>query len=77
MAADQEKDSYATTADILAENRSVASHRTLEELSEDEQEDAPRKLSKIRLAEAQESEILKDAPVAAMPRTWSRCWRPW
>ena len=64
----KKKDSYATTADILGENRSVASHRTLEEIAEDEQEDDPRKISKIRLAEAQESENLKDAPVEAMPR---------
>ncbi|HSO73055.1 MAG TPA: non-homologous end-joining DNA ligase, partial [Thermodesulfobacteriota bacterium] len=56
-----------TTADILKENRSVESHRTLEELSEDEQEDAPRKINKIRLAEALESEILKEAPVKAIP----------
>ncbi len=60
----KKKDSYATTVDILAENRSVASHRTLEELSEDEQEDDPRKLSKIRLAEALESDILRDAPAS-------------
>ena len=45
----------------------MASHRTLEELSEDEQEDDPRKLSKIRLAEALESDILKNAPAAPMP----------
>jgi bifunctional non-homologous end joining protein LigD len=63
----KKKDSYATTADVLAEKRSVVSHRTLEELSEDDQEDDPRKLTKIRLAEALESDILRDAPLAAMP----------
>ena len=37
----KKKDSYATTADILKENRSVESHRTLEEIAAAEDEEDP------------------------------------
>ena len=59
----KKRDSYATTGDILAENRSVASHRTLEELSEDEQEDAQAS-SPNPPGRSPGKRDLKDAPVS-------------
>ncbi len=66
----KKKDRNAAKGEILKENRSVASHKTLEEVLET---DAPgsfkqKKSSQIRLHETMESEDLKDAPVKPMPR---------
>ncbi len=65
----KKKDHQATRGDILAENRSVVSDRTLEEVAEA----APQsplnreKLDRIRFREAMEEMDLKDAPIAPMP----------
>lgn len=66
----KKKDRYAVNEDVLKENRSVASHKTLEEVSEA----GPYKPSKgninqIRLREAMEGEALEDAPVKPMPHS--------
>ncbi len=55
--------------DILNENRSVVSHKTLEEMldSDSSKSFAQKKLNQIRLHETMESEDLKDAPMRAMP----------
>lgn len=65
----KKKDLYATKADILAENRSVVSHQTLEEIAtaNPESPSTPRKLDQIRRHEALESADLQDAPVKPMP----------
>jgi bifunctional non-homologous end joining protein LigD len=65
----KKKDHYATKADILGENRSVVSHKTLEEISATNPEVASRqkKINQIRLDEALESEDLQEAPVKPMP----------
>ena len=65
----KKKDSYATQRDILKENRSVVSHKTLEEIAaaNPEKSSRPEKLDQIRLREALESEDLRDAPVKPMP----------
>ena len=65
----KKKDNYATKEDILTENRSVVSHKTLEEIAEATPEGsfAPKKINQIRLGEALEGEDLKDAPVKPMP----------
>ena len=65
----KKEDSYATKGDILGENRSVVSNKTLEEISETTPESSFRqkKLNQIRLQEALESEVLQDAPVKPMP----------
>lgn len=64
------RDSTATTADVLEENRSVASHKTLEGVFEASPEPAsgPAGVEQIRLREAIEREGVKDAPKVAMPR---------
>ena len=56
--------------EILRENRSVVSHKTLEEMLEADNETSFRqkKSNQIRIHEAMESEDLKDAPVKPMPR---------
>ncbi len=66
----KKKDSHATPADILKENRSVISGRTLEEVSADDPKGSSRKrrMDRIRLREAIEGEELRDAPVKPMPR---------
>jgi bifunctional non-homologous end joining protein LigD len=66
----KKKDKNATRGDILKENRSVVSHKTLEEMLETRPLESFRqkKVSQIRLREAMESEDLKDAPIKAMPR---------
>ena len=63
----KKKDRYAANGDILKENRSVVSHKTLEEMLETGAGKSfrQRKISQIRLHEAKESEELKDAPVKA------------
>lgn len=65
----KKKDRYATGEDILRENRSVASDRTLEEVfAAGPGKSAGReKLGRIRLREAEESEELLAAPMAPMP----------
>jgi bifunctional non-homologous end joining protein LigD len=66
----KKKDRNATQGDILQENRSVVSQKTLEEMLEAERSKSFRqkKLNQIRLHEAMESEDLQDAPVKPMPK---------
>jgi len=64
----KKKDRYAGKADILRENRSVVSNKTLEDVSAAKPEKSSiRKINRIRLQEAIESEDLKDTPVKPMP----------
>ena len=65
----KKKDQKEAQADILKENRSVVSHKTLEELLEADRSKSFRqkKLNQIRLYEVAESEDLKDAPIKRMP----------
>jgi bifunctional non-homologous end joining protein LigD len=65
----KKKDRYATLEDILKENRSVVSDKTLENISEADPKKSSRqeKLNQIRLREALEGQDLKDAPVTPMP----------
>ena len=65
----KKKDRYAIKGDILKENRSVVSDKTLEDVSKASLEKSfkQKKISQIRLREALESEELKDAPVKPMP----------
>jgi bifunctional non-homologous end joining protein LigD len=65
----KKKDRNATKGDILKENRSVVSQKTLEEMLEGNRSKSFRqkKLNQIRLHEAKESEDLQDAPVKPMP----------
>ncbi len=66
----KKKDQNATQGDILKENRSVVSRKTLEEMLETGSSKSFRqkKMSQIRLHEATENENLDDAPVKPMPR---------
>ncbi len=66
----KKKDKNAAKGDILKENRSVVSHKTLEEMLEADTTKSFRqkKTNQIRLHEAMESEDLKDAPVKPMPK---------
>ncbi len=66
----KKKDRHAGKGDILRENRSVVSRKTLEEVLEADSSKSFRqkKLNQIRLHEAIESEDLKEAPVEPMPR---------
>ncbi|MHB8069281.1 MAG: non-homologous end-joining DNA ligase [Desulfobaccales bacterium] len=66
----KKKDSYATKGDILQEDHSVASRKTLEELAAAQPRGAAgsKKINQVRLREALESADLKDAPVKPMPR---------
>ncbi len=65
----KKKDRYAGQGDILKENRSVVSGRTLEEISEANplRSSRQKRISRIRLGEAMEGEDLKDTPVRPMP----------
>lgn len=65
----KKKDRWATIEDILTENRSALSGRTLEAVSEaDPKRSSPQeKVNRIRIREAMEREDLKDAPVTPMP----------
>ncbi len=64
----KKKDRYAVKGDILRENRSVVSNKTLEEVFEAKPEKPSiQKINQIRLREAMENEDLKDAPVKPMP----------
>ncbi len=66
----KKRDRYATTADVLAENRSVASGRTLEEIAASAGGPSlPRaKVERIRLREALEDRDVQAAPQAPRPR---------
>lgn len=65
----KKKDRYAGHDGVLRENRSVVSHRTLEEMLADRSAKAFSRIKKdqIRLHEAMEMEELKTAPVGPMP----------
>lgn len=64
----KKKDRYAIKGDILKENRSVVSDKTLEDISEANREKSSiREINRLRLREALESEELKDAPFKPMP----------
>jgi len=65
----KKKDRYATREDILGENRSVHSGRTLEEVFEAGPGKAvgQKKIEQIRLREAMESPELAEAPLQPMP----------
>jgi bifunctional non-homologous end joining protein LigD len=65
----KKKDRYAGAAEILAENRSVVSGRTLEELLEAGRGQAARQrnVDRVRLRETLESGGLEDAPLGPMP----------
>ena len=66
----KKKDRNAAEGDILKENRSVVSHKTLEEMLEGGTGGSFRqkKTNQIRLHEAMETEDLKDAPAKPMPK---------
>jgi bifunctional non-homologous end joining protein LigD len=66
----KKKDRYATPEDVLADNRSVASGRTLEEIagSAGGSPAAHATADRIRLREAMEDRDLRDAPAAPLPR---------
>jgi bifunctional non-homologous end joining protein LigD len=66
----KKRDRDATAKDVLAENRSVASGRTLEQVAApaDASSGSHAKVGRIRLAEALEDPDLRAAPVAPMPR---------
>ncbi len=65
----KKKDRNAIKGDVLKENRSVVSHKTLEEMLEVDTKKSfkQKKASQIRVHEAMESEDLKDAPIRPMP----------
>jgi bifunctional non-homologous end joining protein LigD len=65
----KKKDSYATKEDILQDNRSVVSHKTLEEIAaaNPKQSSRQKKLDQIRLSEALESQDLQEAPIKPRP----------
>jgi bifunctional non-homologous end joining protein LigD len=65
----KKRDRNAVAGDILMENRSVVSKKTLEEMLEDVTQKSFRKnkVHQIRLRETMESDGLNDAPVAPMP----------
>ncbi len=66
----KKKDRYTIKGDILKENRSVVSNRTLEDVSEANPEKSSiQKINQIRLREAMEMEDLKDAPIKPMPHS--------
>jgi bifunctional non-homologous end joining protein LigD len=64
----KKKDRNATRGDILRENRSVVSHKTLEEMLEGKPQKSfkQKKVNLIRLREAMEGDELKDAPIKPM-----------
>ncbi len=64
----KKKDRYAVNGDILSENRSVLSGKTLEDISNANLvKSSGQKINRIRLREAMESLDLNDAPVTPMP----------
>ena len=66
----KKKDRYAGADEILRENRSVASHQTLEDVSAGSPGKSFRqkKIEQIRLREVIEGENLADAPLEPMPK---------
>jgi bifunctional non-homologous end joining protein LigD len=66
----KKKDGYATQEDILMENRSVVSQKTVEEVAAADPEAAPGqgRTNRNRPQAAVEDEELEDAPLAPMPR---------
>jgi bifunctional non-homologous end joining protein LigD len=64
----KKKDRHASGEDILNENLSVVSRKTLEEMLETGARKSflQKKLNQIRLHETMEGDVLKDAPVAPM-----------
>jgi bifunctional non-homologous end joining protein LigD len=66
----KKKDRNATQGNILMENRSVVSQKTLEEIFEagSSKSFRQKKLDQIRLHEAMESGVLQDAPAKPMPQ---------
>ncbi len=66
----KKKDSYISTKDILEEDRSVISNRTVEEVSggQPQPSSTGKKTRPIREGAASSAKILKNAPVGAMPR---------
>jgi bifunctional non-homologous end joining protein LigD len=66
----KKKDAYATGANIAADNRSVVSRRTLEDVAVSGEQSPPKqaKMDRMRREEAMEEGELADAPVAPMPR---------
>ena len=66
----KKKDRYATTEDILKENHSVQSDKTLEDVFEADPKTPSRQknIDRIRLREAMEWEELRDAPLQPMPQ---------
>ena len=66
----KKKDGKTAREDILKENRSVVSHKTLEEMfaAGSEKIFRQKKVHQIRLHEIMESEELRDAPVQPLPR---------
>jgi bifunctional non-homologous end joining protein LigD len=66
----KKKDHFATTEDILGENRSVASDKTLEDVAEGDPKKPSRReeTDQDRLREVMEGKDLKDAPTTPMPR---------
>jgi len=67
----KKKDKETARGDVLSENRSVASHKTLEEVlaAGSQRSFKQEKLAQIHLHEAIETENLKDAPERPMPHT--------
>ncbi len=65
----KKKDRNEAKGNILRENRSVVSHKTLEEMLEADARKSFRqkKVDQIRVHEALESDDLKDAPIKPMP----------
>jgi len=65
----KKKDRFANSGDVLEENRSVVSQKTVEELltAAPAASTRPDQLHRLRLREAMESEALRQAPLAPMP----------
>ncbi len=65
----KKKDRFATTQDILKENRSVVSNKTLENIARSDPKRPPRrsKIDQIHVREALEGHDLDDAPLSPMP----------
>ena len=65
----KKRDRFATPEEILGQNRSVASNKTLEEISEADPKHSRQKMAgRIRLREALEGEDLKDALLTPVPQ---------
>lgn len=66
----KKKDLHAAKGDILKENRSVVSDKTLEDMLETggQKSFKQKKLNQIRIHETMESEDLADAPITPMPK---------